>query len=274
MNYQHHYDTLINRARNRNLIFNKETHHIIPRCRGGTDEDSNLVNLTPEEHFVAHQLLVKIYPNDRKLLNGLSKMCSWSYKNPRGNKRYGWIRRKWAEANSGEGNYSSKFTNQQVEEIYRSTESLDILADRFNCTRYNIITIKRKIYYRCVTKDIDELPGYCEEDTGKGKEIPIPIDLIEKIFYDTGDYEYFWNTYRATYNVVRSIKLKRTWKKITSKLGQPGEVKRYNLTNSNIDTIINSGRTLDDLANEFGVHRETIRNIRKGTTRSDMWEDF
>lgn len=170
--------------------------------------------------------------------------------------------------------YNSKFTDNEVKSIYKSDEPIATLARHYNCTRYNIITIKRKIYYRSVTKDIIDLPGYCEDDRGTGKEIPIPVDLIEKIFYDTGDYEYFWNTYRATYNVVRSIKQKKTWKKITSNLGTPGQIKRYNLTNDNVDEIINSTNTLDELATMYGVHRETIRNIRKGVSRYEMWEEF
>ena len=37
-----------------------ETHHIVPRSFGGSDDDSNLVNFTAKEHYVAHKLLVKI----------------------------------------------------------------------------------------------------------------------------------------------------------------------------------------------------------------------
>lgn len=37
-----------------------ETHHIIPRSLGGSDEKENLVNLTPREHFIAHRLLTKM----------------------------------------------------------------------------------------------------------------------------------------------------------------------------------------------------------------------
>jgi hypothetical protein len=37
-----------------------EKHHIIPRCMGGTNEKSNLVNLTYREHFICHWLLTKM----------------------------------------------------------------------------------------------------------------------------------------------------------------------------------------------------------------------
>lgn len=37
-----------------------ETHHILPKSLGGSDEKSNLVNLTAREHYLAHALLTKM----------------------------------------------------------------------------------------------------------------------------------------------------------------------------------------------------------------------
>jgi hypothetical protein len=54
MNYFKIYKSLIERAINRNLEEYTESHHIIPRCMNGTDDIENLVNLTPEEHYIAH----------------------------------------------------------------------------------------------------------------------------------------------------------------------------------------------------------------------------
>lgn len=69
MNYQLVYDSLIDRAKNR-LVENNvyyETHHIIPKCMGGSNDNSNLVKLTYREHFVVHWLLHKIHPNNSSL---------------------------------------------------------------------------------------------------------------------------------------------------------------------------------------------------------------
>jgi len=38
-----------------------EKHHIIPKSMGGTDARSNLIALTPRQHFVAHWMLWKAY---------------------------------------------------------------------------------------------------------------------------------------------------------------------------------------------------------------------
>jgi len=68
MDYIRVYKELIHRAKSR-VEFNvyTETHHILPKCMGGNNNDANLVKLTAREHFIAHRLLVKIYPNENGL---------------------------------------------------------------------------------------------------------------------------------------------------------------------------------------------------------------
>lgn len=95
MDYEKHYDLLIKRARTRQMTGYVERHHIIPRCIGGTDDKSNLVELTPEEHYVAHQLLVKMYPDIDGLVYAANKMTVTSRNTKRNNKLYGWLKRKY-----------------------------------------------------------------------------------------------------------------------------------------------------------------------------------
>lgn len=100
MNYQNIYNNLIIKAKNREVSEYTEKHHIIPRCMGGDNSKSNLVKLTPEEHYLAHQLLVKIYPNDIKLIFAASAMTFDRQGKRYNNKMYGWIRRKLSIASS------------------------------------------------------------------------------------------------------------------------------------------------------------------------------
>ena len=95
MNYKKHYKLLIEKAQNRKLNGYFEKHHIVPRCIGGTNEKSNLVELTPEEHYVAHQLLVKMYPNNDSLVYAANKMTVSSSLVKRKNKQYGWLKKKY-----------------------------------------------------------------------------------------------------------------------------------------------------------------------------------
>jgi hypothetical protein len=64
MNYLKIYDQLIERAKKRINDGYIEKHHIVPKCKGGTDAAENLVELTAREHFLAHWLLYRIYPED------------------------------------------------------------------------------------------------------------------------------------------------------------------------------------------------------------------
>lgn len=60
---------------------------------GGLDDKSNIVKLTSAEHYVAHQLLVKMYPGVKKLVYA-ANMMTYGRK---GNKSYSWIRNKFRE---------------------------------------------------------------------------------------------------------------------------------------------------------------------------------
>lgn len=96
MDYEKIYKKLIVKGQTRTLSDHeyKEIHHIVPSCMDGTDNASNLVALTPEEHYTAHLLLVKIYPYVSGLVYASMMMCS--KKETRiGNKRYGWLKRKF-----------------------------------------------------------------------------------------------------------------------------------------------------------------------------------
>lgn len=76
-----------------------ERHHIIPRSIGGEDDESNLVNLLPREHFFAHLLLTKMVTNEQNIIKmnwALHKMCycGIDYFNSRD---YEWYRRRHIE---------------------------------------------------------------------------------------------------------------------------------------------------------------------------------
>jgi|AntAceMinimDraft_18_1070375.scaffolds.fasta_scaffold36860_5 hypothetical protein len=85
MNYQRIYEDLIKKAKLKNRIkYNGiyyENHHIKPKCLDGGNEKNNLILLTGKEHFVAHKLLTKIHPNNKKLALAFHYMIY-------GNKKY------------------------------------------------------------------------------------------------------------------------------------------------------------------------------------------
>ena len=110
MNYLSIYNLIVSNAKSTNRRKRKHTdekyvyyekHHVVPKCVGGTDDTHNLVLLTAREHFVAHQLLVRIYPTEHKLVFALRRMCSNNnVKHKRNNKEYEWIRKRIAKESS------------------------------------------------------------------------------------------------------------------------------------------------------------------------------
>lgn len=79
MDYRKHYakliSTRINLKREKSKVDYYESHHIIPRCLGGSDDKDNLILLTAREHFIAHRLLNKMYPGEKGLLWAVLFLC-------------------------------------------------------------------------------------------------------------------------------------------------------------------------------------------------------
>jgi hypothetical protein len=117
MNYRKIYFNLIDRATDRITTGYFEKHHVIPRCLGGSDSKENIVNLYPEEHYLAHLLLCKLNQGNLKLLYAAMNMTSGAMINngKRNNKAYGWLRRQYAESISGDNNPARRNPNLQKE---------------------------------------------------------------------------------------------------------------------------------------------------------------
>lgn len=58
--YTNWYKSIISNAQSRSIAGYTESHHIIPKSLGGTNQKENLVKLTGREHFICHLLLTKM----------------------------------------------------------------------------------------------------------------------------------------------------------------------------------------------------------------------
>lgn len=129
MDYQKHYNLLISRAQARILpeVEYKESHHIIPKCLGGSDDQTNIAVLTPEEHYLAHQLLVKMHPKNYKVAVAALFMTTGRHEK-RNNKLHGWLRRKISEARKGKATFTgnhSNATKQKIGDAHRGRPKSD-----------------------------------------------------------------------------------------------------------------------------------------------------
>ena len=128
MNYSAHYARLINRARSRVLDGYCERHHVMPRCIGGTDDPENLVDLTPEEHYIAHQLLVKMHPSSPGLVWAAIRQARES----RGNKAYGWLRRRNAQIASAQMRGDKRNAGKKLSAAHREKISRAMTGRTFS----------------------------------------------------------------------------------------------------------------------------------------------
>jgi hypothetical protein len=76
--YNTWYNLITENAKNRTIEGYTESHHVIPRSLGGSDDADNLVDLTAREHFICHWLLTKIYTGESRAkmiyaLNGMKR---------------------------------------------------------------------------------------------------------------------------------------------------------------------------------------------------------
>ncbi len=123
------------RARNRTLSGYSEKHHVIPRCLGGSNHPDNLVRLTGSEHFLAHLLLVKMYPTHSGLAYAAHMMTVSSLEHGPGrlsNKRYDWLRRKISsEAKKRTGEKNGSFGTRWITDgqINRKIAKSDPIPD-------------------------------------------------------------------------------------------------------------------------------------------------
>jgi len=85
MNYKTIYDQLIAKAIKREISTKFDRHHILPKSLGGSNDASNIVKLTPREHYLAHLLLLKITSGKDR-----SKMAFAMFRfSPKGSPKYG-----------------------------------------------------------------------------------------------------------------------------------------------------------------------------------------
>ena len=61
MAYIARYNNFIESLKDQEVSGVYEKHHIVPKSMGGTDDATNLIKLTPRQHYIAHWMLWKAY---------------------------------------------------------------------------------------------------------------------------------------------------------------------------------------------------------------------
>jgi hypothetical protein len=124
------YDKFIDRVINENRSSEDDTvyqkHHILPRCMGGVDDQYNIVRLTPKEHFIAHLMLYRIYPDVIGLQAAIMILRGCCVKD--GEISYAFNSRTYQEAAE---KYSETVLCKKIDD-YTSTERINKNDPRYN----------------------------------------------------------------------------------------------------------------------------------------------
>ena len=73
--YQEYINRILLRGNEKDKSNYQEKHHIIPKCKEGTNDKDNLIWLYPQEHYYAHKLLAEENPSDKGLQYAWWNMC-------------------------------------------------------------------------------------------------------------------------------------------------------------------------------------------------------
>ena len=122
------YNKIIMRSKDRRLEGYKETHHVIPKSLGGTNDKDNLAVLTAREHLICHLLLTKMTTgvSRNKMLSAVHAMTVFRYGRDTikaTSRIYAILREQWAnmlsETRKGENNhfYNQKHTDETRKKI-------------------------------------------------------------------------------------------------------------------------------------------------------------
>lgn len=196
MDYVKHYNALIIRAQNRTIDSYTENHHIIPRCMGGSDDKSNMVRLTPEEHYLAHQLLIKIYPDIPALVNAAIMMIP----KRKSNKLYGWLRRRFAEvqrirqSSDNNSQFGTRWIHNTTLKQNKKIKKFDNLPDGWIEGRkinFNIVTQLCKLCQTSFEKKCSEV--YCSKMCKRHDRSPAIKIIDENLSAMIAYYQTVWS---------------------------------------------------------------------------------
>lgn len=134
-----------------------EGHHILPRCLGGEgqtkDKHPNIIRLYPEEHYLAHKLLLEKYPGVKQLEFAFHMM------NIQNVKKYKLPEVEYAEAKHW---ISENYKNRQFSEETRKKMSIKAKgrADSISAMRKGKVAITDSIDCHYIEKDASVPDGW------------------------------------------------------------------------------------------------------------------
>lgn len=240
MNYLKIYNEICDRAKNDILVRSEnrknktqyyESHHIIPRCMGGTGkcsewEHTNIVLLTAKEHFICHRLLCLIYPENLKLQHALWWMAT--------RKSKGQIR------HTPSAKVYSTIKENYIKTVLGKAKTLEHRTKIGIANKGRIVSAETRIKQSLIRKGKQTLLGNrSKQNKGKSLEDIYGVDKANEIRYKAGSHRRN-KTYEEIYGVENAEIMKQKVGEAVSKF--------------------RSGKTYEEL---YGVEKAQLLRLKK-----------
>lgn len=173
------YYNIVVKAQGRLLEGYSETHHIIPRCMGGTDEPANLVKLTSREHYICHALLVRMVESRNhlyKMMSAFNMMHMDAYGNRYTSRLYEYNKHKYYKLKS-EVQKGTKRSLESRQKQSAATKGRPWSEKKRN-TPMNQPNAKTVLAFR---KDTGECVGEYESISAAGRALGCDITSVWRI---------------------------------------------------------------------------------------------
>jgi len=223
-----------------------ETHHIVPKCLKGTDDIDNLLVLTLREHFLAHWLLWRAYPNYLPLASAFLQM------NNKNNKL----------KNKGfQGRISSRTYEQLKTNVYDQLKKHTTDKVRVRDENGNLLTLSKQEYAN--------QSEYKFHTTGK--VYVLDIEKNSWVYVTSDEYQKNKHKYKIRVHEIKFQFLDTTTNEILKMTKNEASVKNKEYGFKRLKHIQNKTITcIDDDGNKYTISLEEYKNNNHTSIHSHM----
>ena len=223
LHYLDRYVKFISSRANVRIKTETAKHHILPKCMGGENDKDNLVYLTHREHFIAHYMLAKAFPN-HTIVHALARMTTT--KTIKDSKIYSHGMKLYAQLRSKAFKGCKLCVGRKLSDKTRKLISLrnqEYNKLHPNARKHGPLSKERKEKLRL---------SILGENNGQSKlKTEQVIEIVKKFFIDKISQSKLGIFYNVSRSTIKQIILGISWKEIT-------HFKRVHCSSENYDLAI------------------------------------
>ena len=194
--YQKHYNMLIARSITR-ILPNKtyiERHHILPKSLGGSNDKSNIANLTAREHFIAHLLLTKFTTGNakQKMFFAMNRIMNGPNNCSKSSRIYQYLRENYSKTLSDSSplrEWNKRRRGKTYEETYGIQKAINLRESRSRSNSNRTVTdiTKSKISYTKTGVPNEKLKGVPKSEASR-----LNMSIARRAHFEKSSSNHIW----------------------------------------------------------------------------------